>query len=129
MENLQTQNDFFPAKLDRRKTSRQGPKSGATLAYDRKLYLVGKIISISETGLSFEYPGPAPRTPAALQLDILNALTFLPHLTKIDCRTVYDITGLAEQQSFSGVAVRRCGVEFVNLDEEQRSDLYQLIDV
>ena len=128
MDDILLTNDPNVTKRERRKAKRRGPRSGATFAYDQSSYLVGKIISISETGLSFEYSGRDQRTSDTMQIDILNSANVLPHLTKIECRMVYDITGLSERQSFSGAAVRRCGVEFLNLDEDQQSDILELME-
>lgn len=127
MDKLKTLENHKSAKRERRKSSRKGLIGGATLAYDRNSNLVGKIISLSQTGLSFEYAGPAQRTLDSMHIDILNSTTYLPHLTEIGCRTVYDITDLVERQSFRGAAVRRCGLEFIGLSEEQHSDLLQLM--
>ena len=100
---------------------------GANYAYHAGSYLVGKIICLSEKGLSFEYASAEQRTADTMILDILSSLPGLNHLTQITCIRVYDIKDIEEGQSFRGTAVRRCGIRFFNLTADQRWDIDLLI--
>ena len=114
-------------KVDRRKTTRYPMSCGVNYAYHAGSYLVGRIVSLSEKGLAFEYESTEQRTTDTMILDILSSLSGLSHLTQITCVKVYDISDLAEGQSFRGTAIRRCGIQFFNLTTDQRWDIDQLI--
>lgn len=114
-------------KIDRRQTTRYPLRCGANYAYHAGSYLVGKIVSLSEKGLAFVYESTELRTTDTMILDILSSLSGLSHLTQITCIKVYDITDLAEGQSFHGTAIRRCGLQFFNLTADQRWDIDHLI--
>jgi hypothetical protein len=50
------------------------------------------------------------------------------YLTKIACKTVYDISTLMHGKSFTGGAMRLRGLEFVELTKEQEDKLDILLD-
>ena len=114
-------------KIERRKTTRYPLLCGVSYAYHAGSYLVGKIISLSEKGLAFEYASADQRTTDTMILDILSSLSGLSYLTQIACINAYDIKDLVEGQSFRGTAVRRCGIQFFNLTSDQRWDIDHLI--
>lgn len=114
-------------KPERRKTIRYLLPCGVHYAYHAGSYLVGKIIDLSEKGLSFEYASVDQRTTDTMVLDVLSSLPGMSHLTQITCIRIYDIKYLEEQQSFRGTAKRRCGIHYFGLTADQRWDIEHLI--
>ena len=114
-------------KIDRRKKTRHQLPCGVNYVYHSGSYLVGKVINLSDQGLSFEYSSVDQRTTDTMVLDILSSVTGLSHLAQITCLRVYDIRAMEERQSFRGTAIRRCGVQFFSLNADQRWDIEHLI--
>jgi hypothetical protein len=67
---------------------------------------------------------PGNRHPGARTGPILSAR----YLPGIACRSIYNISVLAEDQSFKGAENRLCGLQFIDLTEEQTQKLTDLID-
>ena len=114
-------------KLERRNQIRRDMRACAAFVYDQSSFLVGKISTLSISGLSFEYSGNEVRTNDPMQIDILSSKFTLSHLTGLACRHIYDIRELVARQSYRGADIRRCGVEFAGLNLAQQADLLKLI--
>jgi hypothetical protein len=89
-------------------------------------HTVGKLMDISRGGIGFEYTaGRNNGRPRAITLvvDILCRKHF--RLSRVPCRIAYDIQ--VNQASFDGIQLRRCGLEFGRLSEQQAALLGLLL--
>ncbi len=96
-------------------------------AIDRGSKLVGTIRDIGRGGLSFEYTptdGPASE-PVTIDIEI--SLNKKPYIKEIACETVYDIQTLASNGAFTGKNLRRRGVRFQDVTEDQKRRVEQMI--
>ena len=50
------------------------------------------------------------------------------YLPKVKCRVIYDIAALSENGTFSGSAIRVCGLQFGSLRNEQKEKLATLLN-
>lgn len=92
---------------------------------DRKKIAV-KDLSLG--GAMVEYNPVAIESPKTELLDVVAHLHQQVYLPGVNCRTIYDILGLAENRSFSGEPVRCRGLKFVGLTESQADALRIIID-
>lgn len=90
--------------------------------------ILGKLVNISRAGLAFRF---SPRQGARPECKIIDITASGPepyHIPGIACRRVYDVSVLAEDESFSGTRTRLRGVQFIDLTDEQIQKLKDLID-
>ena len=79
------------------------------------------------TGLAFEYFAGAGDVTGCTSIDIFMSGQDRLYLTNMKCRVIYDIAELSENSTFSGSASRVCGLQFVSLSAEQKTDLVKLL--
>ena len=107
--------------MEQRKHKRYHAKKGAFAAV-RPLYVkIGRITDISQGGLAFRYMVTESQEDASNELDIFligNAF----HLDRIPLKTISDLT-IAERSSPRSLAIRRCGVQFGELTQDQKLQL------
>jgi hypothetical protein len=111
------------AFFERRFHQRFEAHSGAIAS--PQLDVVGQIVNINETGLEFRYVASRERSQESTALSIeLTDHTF--RLGQLPFKVVWDV---AMPQSFSigSISLRYCGVEFVNLADDQRRALRYFI--
>jgi hypothetical protein len=83
---------------------------------------------ISRGGLAFEYP-PLEDEYLESESVVIIAVDFnWFYPTNIACKTVYDIPTLMHGKSFTGSAVRRRGMKFVELTKEHEAKLFALLE-
>ena len=87
---------------------------------------LGQIIDISRGGLAFRYVANGGQTNGSLQLDIFLANNGF-HLEKVSFRTVSDLEVIRQGPSNS-VIMRRCGVQFDELNQDHASRLEYFIE-
>lgn len=113
---------------ERRRYPRYTTPGVEFLVFSRDAKILGKLEDISKGGLAFRFsPGPVV-TPAYRTIDITATDAERFHLAAISCRQIYDISVLAEEQSFSGARTYRCGVQFIDLNDIQEQQLDFLLD-
>jgi hypothetical protein len=89
-------------------------------------HTVGKLMDISSGGIGFEYATSRDNDrPKALTLvvDILCRKHF--RLSRVPCRVAYDMR--VDQTNFDGNEMRRCGLEFGKLSDQQAALLGLLL--
>jgi hypothetical protein len=90
--------------------------------------ITGRLINIGKGGLAFEFsPGPE-QTAEGRAIDLLESGPDLLYIPGIDVRRIYDIRVLAEGRTFTGAESRLCGVQFIDLTDDQARKLTELID-
>ncbi len=94
-------------------------------AIDRGSKLAGTIRDIGRKGLSFEYTPTDGSAPEPVAIDI--SLNKKPYIKGIACESVYDIQTLAYNGAFTGENLRRCGVRFQGVTENQSRRIEQMI--
>ncbi len=85
---------------------------------------VGPIIDVSMDGLGFHYVGSKKPIGESAKLSILPAEDS-SYLYKIPCRAVWDRK--VNENHFSSISMRRCGVQFGELTPYQKAQLEQFI--
>jgi hypothetical protein len=112
-------------KLERRRHSRLLPKETTFAALGRKYTRVGKIKDISIGGLSFEYIVGEDTKQQPSQVDIFMTGDVF-HIYDVPCKLIYDIDIQVPHVKNNYVKIlttRRCGVQFGELNEEDRFQL------
>ena len=112
---------------ERRQHPRYHVRDGEFEVFSRDSKIMGKLNNISQGGLAFQYSPVEGRRADSATIDILakNSVPFF--LPSVACRTMYDLSMLAEDRTFTGVATRLCGVKFVGLQKEQTQKLAHFI--
>jgi hypothetical protein len=96
--------------------------------FSRDAKILGKLVNISKGGLAIRFT-PKPGVEAEYKMiDITASGPQSFHLAGITCSMVYEISVLAEDESFSGIRTRLRGVQFNDLTDEQIQKLTDLID-
>lgn len=90
--------------------------------------ITGRLINIGKGGLAFQFASGPQKKTRCRPIDILGPEPDRLYVSGITCRPIYDIGILSEGGSFTGTANRLCGLQFINLSEEQSQKLTDLID-
>ena len=101
-------------KHERRKNERVQPDDQTFVVLRPDYTKLGKLIDISENGLSFQHTSGFGQKDALLLLDIFNGDNTL-YLSKVPGKVVYD----REEETVFCYEHRRCGVRFGDLSKEQ----------
>jgi hypothetical protein len=107
---------------ERRKHPRYIPRKAAYVVAKPHFQRVGRIKEISMGSLSFEYLAQGGKAQAWDPVDIFLSEPFF-YLPEIPCRVAYDIVVDEDMQLPHGFALRRCGVQFIDLTLEHQSKL------
>ncbi len=110
-------------EAERRQHPRYRVRKGKFEVFSRDSKIIGKLHNMSQGGLVFQYTPAGGEKAESETIDIMAKSPDLFYLPGVDCRTVYDISALIENQTFSGVATRLCGLKFVRLQKEQTQKL------
>lgn len=86
---------------------------------------VGQVLDVSEGGVALKYLDGARPMPASATLRLF-ATGGKSHLADVPVRTVSEFA-IPNQTSFTGMVVRRLGVEFGELDEARQKQLREFI--
>jgi hypothetical protein len=109
--------------LERRKHRRSAIESDEIQVCILPIRKTFSLKNISKGGLVFEYV-PVEDERLESESDNIIAVDFDQfYLTKIACKTVYDISTLMHGKSFTGGAMRLRGLEFVEITKEQEDTL------
>ena len=117
-------------KPEKRRYSRYRPKDKVFAALGDQFSRVGKVKDISLGGVAFEYVAKEDTRHDLTRIDIFVTDNGL-HLSRVPCRKVYetqDPAALGPKMLPGELMVRRCGIEFRGLSDEQTSQLQILID-
>ena len=104
---------------ERRQHPRYRIPEGDFEVFSRDANITGKLDNISQGGLAFHYSPVEGRRAESETIDIMAKSPDPFFLPSVACKTRYDISVLAEAQTFTGAAVRLTGVQFYKLDKEQ----------
>ena len=110
-------------KEERRKSERFQPDDQTFVVLRPDYTKLGKLIDISEEGLSFQHMANSGKKDANVQLDIFKGDNSL-YLSKVPGKVVYD----RQEETVFCYEHRRCGVRFGELSEEQSKWLGEYID-
>ena len=114
-------------EAERRQHSRYRVREGKFEVFSRDSKITGNLNNISRGGSAFYYTPAGRRKAESATIDIMAKSPDPFVLPAVACRTMYDISVLAEDQSFTGAATRMCGVKFVRLQKEQTQKLAHFI--
>lgn len=112
-------------EAERREHERVRVRHGSFAALCPRFTVIGQIMDISLTGLSFRYVASRARTKESSELTILATDGSLD-LGKISFRTIWD-WDMPQQFSLGSITLRQCGVQFRGLTHKQRLDLQYFI--
>ena len=108
---------------ERRQHPRYPVRDGEFEVFSRDSKITGKLNNISQGGLAFQYSPVEGRKAESETIDIMAKSPDPFFLPSVACRTMYDVSVLAEDQTFTGAALRLSGVQFVRLNKEQTQKL------
>ena len=92
--------------------------------FSRQSNIIGKLDNISRRGLAFRYSSIGDDQTQSDTIDIMSTGPARFYLSGLVCRLVYDISALAEDQSFTGDETRLCGMEFVNPETKKKLEFF-----
>ena len=105
-------------------------RKGMLLIFDCNQSVIGRIQTISASGVSVEYEdGPCrPRMNENLFIRIINEhrQSDPPHAMR--CTPVYDIPTLSHRQTFKGKQMRLFGMHFNNLNPHDRQQIQRWLE-
>jgi hypothetical protein len=112
--------------IERRVHKRYKAREGTVAFLGEPLNIMGSVIDVSKGGLAFRYIANGKRPSESFELDILYSHEPV-YIDRMPFRTVSDteITGESGSKLFP---LRRCGVQFGELTEVQKSQLEYLIE-
>lgn len=87
---------------------------------------LGQVIDINERGISFRYIAQDVRTQGVKELQLFGYRDDELKLDNVPCRIIYDIE-VEKKILLSVPDIRRCGVQFLELSQHQRSLLEKFI--
>ncbi len=111
--------------VERRKHERFKVLDIASAFVSYRFPILGQIIDVSTGGLAFSYVAGRERTHRKSQLHILSADGNFSS-DKLPFEAVWD-SEIPRGYSFGDVSVRHCGVQFGDLDDDQRFELSYFI--
>lgn len=90
--------------------------------------LAGRLVNIGKGGLALQLAPGRGETEDWRSIDILGSDPDRLHVSSIACRKIYEISALAEDQTFTGAESRLCGLQFIDLTDGQSQKLSTLIN-
>jgi hypothetical protein len=122
-DNQSVDNQEEALEAERRQHPRFRVREGAFEVFSRDSKMIGKLSNISLGGLAFQYSPVGGQKAESETIDIMAKSPDLLYLPSVACRTMYDISALAEDQTFTGAATRLCGVKFFRPTKEHKQKL------
>ena len=107
-------------ETERRQHRRYSVRNDGIEIFSRETKLVGKLENISKSGLAFCYTPVGDEKAESDTIDVMATGPARFYLSGLDCRKVYDISALAEDQTFTGAETRLCGMEFVRIENNHQ---------
>jgi hypothetical protein len=107
-------------ETEKRQHPRYSVRNVGVEIFSRENKLIGKLENISKSGLAFCYTPVGDEKAESDTIDVIATGPARFYLSGLDCRKVYDISTLAEDQNFTGDETRLCGMEFVRLESNHR---------
>ena len=107
-------------ETERRQHRRYSVRNDGIEIFSRETKLVGKLENISKSGLAFYYTPVGDEKAESDTIDLMATGPARFYLSGLDCRKVYDISALAEDQTFTGAETRLCGMEFVRIENNHQ---------
>ena len=107
-------------EAERRRHPRQRIRDDGIEIFSPEFQIIGKLRNISQNGLAFHYTPMSGQEVKLERIDIMATGPGQFYLSGIDCRRIYDISELDEDQTFTGSEGRLCGIEFVKTKTEQK---------
>ena len=114
--------------IDKRHFTRYEVPENFLLIACRKSGKLAVVKNISTAGLAFEYSPIAGEKPDWTEIDIFTTNQNRLRLSKIPCKTIYDINVLPEHSTFIGSKARLAGLQYVGFSNEQQKKIKHLID-
>jgi hypothetical protein len=115
---------------ERRKRKRFLLKEPVFVVCERSFFGVGTLVDISGGGVCLQYTHDAAndwdRLKGLVKLDLFTS-KLSRHVVGVECSVVYDTAVPWEIGVFSNYQLRRCGVEFGQLAEDQFRELHSFI--
>ena len=90
--------------------------------------IIGRLVNIGQKGLALRYTPKSGNKTEFKLIDIMGTGHQRWHLPEVACERAYDISVLAEDQTFSGSETRLCGLQFIRLTSEQKDRLAILLE-
>lgn len=115
-------------KAEQRQHHRYPMRDAVFYVFGRGGRLTGRLVNIGKGGLAFQFVPGQEETVDCRAIDILGPEPARLHVAGIVCRKVYEISALAEDQTFTGAETRLCGLQFIDLTGEQSQKLTAIID-
>ena len=110
-------------EAERRQQRRRSVPDDRIEIFSRDSKIIGKLNNISQGGLAFQYSPVEGQKAESETIDIMAKGPDPFYLPAVACRTMYDISALAEDRTFTGASLRLSGVKFVRLNKEQTRKL------
>jgi hypothetical protein len=107
-------------ETEKRQHPRYSVRNVGVEIFSRENKLIGKLENISKSGLAFCYTPVGDEKAESDTIDVIATGPARFYLSGLDCRKVYDISTLAEDQNFTGDETRLCGMEFIRLESNHR---------
>jgi hypothetical protein len=113
---------------ERRKIIRFKTRGNLCQVFSHGSNIPWRVKDVSQSGLAFEY------RPEEVDMDHLAEIDIVAHcpdrfyLFGIPCRAVYDLKEIAENRTFTGTEIRRCGLQYKSLQKRQAENVERLLD-
>ena len=109
---------------ERRRKARLRPKSLTFVAVRPEFARLGKLLDISKGGLCFQYMSEEDQKGdgTLLKVDVFISQNGY-YLPRVPCRVIYDTKIKKGMISTTGLKLRRCGLKFEGLTEEQADQI------
>jgi hypothetical protein len=104
---------------ERRKSTRFKVKDNLLYIFNQGSKIAGELIDISYGGLAYHYKPIKEKMLESNQYDIISSGYQRFYIFDLICKTIYDTSDLIDNQSFMGAKVRRRGLQFGSLTENQ----------
>lgn len=115
-------------KEERRKHPRHTLNHHEVFILDRHSEKVAVLKDISFGGMQLRYLPDAFTNDQCALIDIVSGEKNQVLIAGLSCNMVYDFADLMQDGSFRGMDVRRCGVRFRGLTEDQKDRLHQILE-
>ena len=107
-------------EAERRQYRRHSVRDNRIEIFSRETKIIGKLENISKTGLAFYYAAVNGEEAKSDTIDIMATGPARFYLSGLACRLIYDISALDEDQTFTGVETRLCGLEFISIENNHQ---------
>lgn len=111
-------------EAERRQYPRYSARGDRIEIFSRQAKIHGKLENISKSGLAFRYAPVRGESAQSDTIDIMATGSARFYLSELVCTKIYDISALAEDQSFTGAETRLCGMEIVTNEMEQMLEFF-----